>query len=322
MQHPYRRIVLLRVLWRAVAAALATASVLAVAALLGVCPAQATALRLAKCDVQPGVVGGGTRAVDDSWDHDLQVIANIKAYPPAEPVVCLLGGSAARECIIGDMSWAAQVQALGATALTYDLGSTGRTFALDAALMENLPSGQLDMIVFIGISVSEFSIVERSDTLPPPYALPTPTFPAPPWQQHMYGPSNNLPVAQKRALVSQWIANNSSFFQADFSANRRMLKRLITVCKSRGLHPVLVETPRNMAIIGHRMDAPLSRVRRTCRALSAKYSIPFLSGFVGATHLANGDFHDLWHIVRPGRVKWQRLLSKKTAELLQRYDLS
>lgn len=76
-----------------------------------------------------------------------------------------------------------------------------------------------------------------------------------------------------------------------------------------------------MAIIGHTMDAPLSRVTSTCCTLSVKYSIPFLGGFAGAAHVANDDFYDLWHVREAGRIKWQRVLSEKTAELLQLYGL-
>jgi hypothetical protein len=316
IQRPHRRIVLLRVLPRAAVVALATASILVVV-LLCVCPAQATALRRALRDRRPGLVADGAPAKQDDFHHDLQVIANLMADPPAEPVVCLLGGSAARECTISEQVWAAQVQALGATALTYDLGWAVQTFAEEVWLMEALPSGQLDGIVFIGISVGGFTRPQTSNSFP----LPEPVFPLPPWVQHLYSQGYILPVSKKRTQAREWMENRYPLFQANFSASRRMLEQLITVCKSRGLHPVLVETPRNMAIIGRTLDAPISRVESTCRALSIKYSIPFLSGFVGSANLANGDFYDLWHIVEPGRVKWQRLLSEKTAQLLQLYDL-
>jgi hypothetical protein len=35
----------------------------------------------------------------------------------------------------------------------------------------------------------------------------------------------------------------------------------------------------------------------------------------------NRDFFDLAHLVEPGRVKFQRLLSDKTVRLLGRYDM-
>ena len=91
---------------RAVATLAWTASLLVVAALLGACSAPATTPRAAATGVPPGSsdTGGG-----GDWAHVLQVVANLKAQPPAAPVVCLLGGSAARESTIDDASWSTHV---------------------------------------------------------------------------------------------------------------------------------------------------------------------------------------------------------------------
>ena len=35
----------------------------------------------------------------------------------------------------------------------------------------------------------------------------------------------------------------------------------------------------------------------------------------------DADFFDLWHLVEPGRVKYQDRVAAKTASLLQRYGL-
>jgi hypothetical protein len=316
-----RRSAISSILSRALAALQGTAGLLALAALLSVSSAQATALRFANADPRPSLAADRVSGVQDSWKdpwiHDLQVIADLKASPSAEPVVCLLGGSSARECTISDEAWAAQVQELGESALTYNLGSSDRTFAQDVALMEALPRGQLNMIVFIGMSAPGMARAEASVSI----TLPAPTFPLPPWSQHYAVVDTTLPVLQKLAQVSSWMADGYPALQANYGTARMMLERLIVGCKARGLHPVLVDLPQDTAIIGHAMDAPISRCGSTCRALSVKYSIPYLGGLADAANLANGDFYDLWHIHASGRVKWQRLLSEKTAELLQLYGL-
>ncbi len=122
-------------------------------------------------------------------------------------------------------------------------------------------------------------------------------------------------MSEKRAQVSYWMSTRYPLFQANYDTGRMMLERLIVVCKARGLHPVLFEEPRDMAIIGHALDAPFSRYRSTCRTLSLKYSIPFLGGFVGAANLANGDFYDIWHIARagPGQVAEAPVREDRTA---------
>ena len=83
---------------------------------------------------RPVDTGGG-----GDWAHVLQVVANLKAQPPAAPVVCLLGGSAARESTIDDASWAAQVEQLGGpSVVAYNLGSRNRTLAQDVELVRAL----------------------------------------------------------------------------------------------------------------------------------------------------------------------------------------
>ena len=305
----------------ALGAALGDAQARAFVLLPAVCyPTSWTITSVAVAESNPDPRPGGPEkasAYQDVWTHDQQVIANLKARPPATPVVCLLGGSSARECTISDERWAAQVRALGTKARTYNLGSSNRTFAESLALIRALPGGRLHMIVFIGVSPGSFGRRVTSASI----TLPAPTFPLPPWRQHVVSQDRILSLQAKRALVSRWMAEVYPVFQSQYSTQSMLLERLITVCKSRDLHPILVEVPRNMAIIGHAMDRPISRVRRTCRALSAEYSIPFLGGFVGAANLANLDFYDTSHIVEPGRVKWQRLLSRETARQLRHYGL-
>ena len=56
--------------------------------------------------------------------------------------------------------------------------------------------------------------------------------------------------------------------------------------------------------------------------LAKKHGVPWVS-FVSAARarLQNADFYDLWHLVEPGRVVWQKLLSEKTVTLLEKYGL-
>ena len=55
-----------------------------------------------------------------------------------------------------------------------------------------------------------------------------------------------------------------------------------------------------------------------CKAVAAAENVPSVS-FVAEAHVPNAGFYDLWHLVQPGRVTWQKLLSAKTAELLKTY---
>ena len=310
---------------RAVATLAWTACLLAVAALLGACSAQATTSGAAATVVAPVASAAGapsakpaatpSAAGGDDWAHVLQVVANLKAQPPDEPVICLLGGSAARESTIDDASWAAQINELGGpSVVAYNLGSRNRTLEQDVELVQALPKTR--GIVYIGINVGRFTAPPSHPTLD----LPEPTASLPPYRQHQYSQSKILSVAKKTSLLSDWLATRYPVFKQNYATCLKTLDKLVATCERRGLHPVLLELPRDTQIIGSALDAPVARFTTSCRALARKHGIPWVS-FVSAARLPNADFYDLWHLVEPGRTVWQRLLSAKTVTLLDKYGL-
>ena len=56
------------------------------------------------------------------------------------------------------------------------------------------------------------------------------------------------------------------------------------------------------------------------RASPARWNIPWLH-FNGAAHFRDSDFFDIFHLVEPGRVKYQSILSDKTIRLLKQYRM-
>lgn len=257
----------------------------------------------------PALIGGS------DWYHALDVIAALNKTPPEVPTLLLTGGSVARECTVGDEAWAAQVQRRGGPeVVAYNISSRNRTFYEEVALVRGLPVSP--MIVFIGINLERFTS--------PPQTMDISLTPDPArsanYKPHHVTESNILTLAQKRAAVSYWVTKRYPVFRSRYAYNLRQLERLIRVCKRRGLHPVMLDLPRNMAVIGHAFDDPISRYQRGCRALAKEYRVPFIN-FVADAHLLNRDFYDLGHLVEPGRPKFQRLLSDKTIALLERYGM-
>jgi hypothetical protein len=302
---------------RRVAAALTWAACLLAAALLGACSAQATTSTTAAAGVTPGAsapttdAGGG-----NDWAHVLQVVANLKAQPPAEPVVVLFGGSAARESTISDSSWRAQIESGGGPATAaYNLGSRNRTLAQNVAIVKALP--EAPTLVYIGINVGAFTSAQKTATI----SLPAPVTPLPAYEQHSYSQSKILSVAKKQALLHGWLADRYPAFSRNYASSLKTLERLIVACKDRGMHPVLLELPRDTAIIGHALDAPVARYTSGCRALAKKQGVPWVGDFVSKSRLPDSAFYDLWHLVEPGRTAWQRLLSAKTVDLLKKYGM-
>ena len=247
-----------------VAAALAWAACLLVATFLGACSGQAVtggagglapgSSAAAAQSANPGATPSAAAGGGSDWAHVLQVVASLKAQPPAEPVVCLLGGSAARESTIDDASWAAQVKQLGGPPVAaYNLGSRNRTLAQDIELIRALP--KTPGIVYIGINVGRFTAAPAHPTID----LPEPAQSLPPYRQHQYGQSRILGDARKRALLAKWLAERYPLFEKNYATSLQALDKLVATCKSRGLHPVLLELPRNQELIGRALDAPVAR---------------------------------------------------------------
>jgi hypothetical protein len=253
----------------------------------------------------PSQAGVVVRTGSD-WLHIQEVIAGLKADPPPVPVVYLLGGSAARECTVSDTSWAAQVlQRGGPTVLTYNLGSIHQSFRQDLTIVPTLPA--IPTVTLIGLNFGRFTST----------AGPTR---AERYTQHHYSIKHILSNAKKRWLVTDWLKRRYPVFKARFSYGLSLLDQLVATCQQDDLHPVLLELPLNLQIVGHAFDAPRAKIRSACQALAKKYHIPYID-FVQKAGMVSGDFYDLVHLVEPGRVKYQRRLCGRLAELLRQYGM-
>jgi hypothetical protein len=301
--------------------ALVAACLLIVAAVLGACSSPATSSGVSALTRQASTGASGTPAAQgkaaagvNDWTHVLQVLTMFKSSPPKDPVVVLLGGSAARESTISDTgadSWAAQVAAdSGPAVATFNLGSRNRTLAQDVKIVTYLPKGAL---VFIGVNIGRFTEPKSSP------AIVLPSSPAlSPYKQHQYSVSNRLSDAKKKLMLQQWLVKRYPEFKKHFALNAKLLATLVQKCKALGLRPVLLDLPRNTAIIGKALDKPVSRMTAAAKSVAAKQGVPWVS-FVSQANLPDASFYDLWHVVMPGRATWQALLGRKTADLLKSY---
>ncbi len=257
--------------------------------------------------------GAAKAASGADWARVLDILAFMQADRPAKPVVVLLGGSAARESTISDKAWRAQIEDKGGPAsLAWNMGSRNRTMAQNVAIVKNLP--KVPTIVYIGINLGSFTSAQRTATIKVQSASSGP----PRLQQpHQYGTKTTgvLSTAKKKALVKSWLRDRYPVYKRNFATSASVLVTLIKVCQTRGFYPVLFELPRNTAVIGGSLNAPTAKYRVKCRRLAAKYHVPWVS-LVSAARLPNRSFYDLWHLVEPGRTKWQALLSAKTAKIL------
>lgn len=250
--------------------------------------------------------------------HRLHIVANLRAEEPRSPVLLLLGGSSAREATVDDTSWAADIARLGGPPVTvHNLGCRHDTFAEDLQFAKLLPENA-PMIVFIGVNLGRFANPKKPA---PPITLPEPMDPPPAYVQHIYSVTKSVqPRETKAHYLRYWLKVRDPQFQERFEYNLDLLARVVETCLLRGLYPVLLDLPRDLDVIGRSLDSQVARVKAGCAMISKIYDVPWVTPVKGSG-LVDADFFDLWHLVEPGRVKYQARISAKTVGLLQKYGL-
>ena len=249
------------------------------------------------------------------WQHCVQVVANLRAKHPKVPLVVLLGGSSARECTVLDDNWERQIKKRsGYVVDAYNLGSKHRSYAQDLAFVKLLPKG-VPTIVYIGVNLGRFCLPPGSATITLPRARPLARYP-----QHVYHANRIQSWSTKQYYVRYWLSARYPEFRSYYASELGVLQKIIRVCKQRNLRVALVDLPRDLPVIGSALNGPVSRYHDGCAALARRWSIPWLH-FNGSAHFADRDFFDIFHLVEPGRVKYQSILSDKTIRLLKKYHM-
>ena len=247
----------------------------------------------------------GTATVGD-WDHVLQVVAWLRYRTPQRRVVYLFGGSAARESVASERSWAAQMRAVsGRSAVTYVVAKRCQTYVEDTRIVNQLPKGR--GVALISVGVTRFTMKHTSASVP---RNSTRSRPPGPWYQHHYDWRAMLSAAEKRRLVRVWVRDRYGVFLSRYPDRLVQLDQLIQACLARGLRPVLLEMPLNLPVIGHAFDDARVTYQKGCLGLAAEYDIEYVR-FVSKIGLRGTDFYDLQHLLPSGRSKWQARLARE-----------
>ena len=135
------------------------------------------------------------------------------------------------------------------------------------------------------------------------------------YRQHVYTLAKNHSDGQKRRMVKTWLADRYPVFRRNLKYNLAMLEQVLVRCRERGVHAVIVELPLNRDVVGKRFGKAVVLYRVPAMALAAEYDVPYVDVNAAAA-VPNGDFHDLSHLVEPGRVLWQRQLARALVPLL------
>jgi hypothetical protein len=297
------------------AAACAAALTAAVAALaLAAAPANASTGGPAAAGAASGsptpdaVLAGrrGFRGRAGDWDHVCQVVDWLRYRTPPRHVVYLLGGSASRESVTDEAGWSKSLSTrLGRRVAAYVVSSSCQTFVEDARVVADLPKGQ--GVALITVGMSRFNMEHPPSSVP---ATAVRTTPPGPWWQHHYDGRSPLSLATKRQLVQRWRVDHLQGFTDRYPDRIAELETLIQACLERGIRPVLLEMPLNVAAAQHQLDDVLAMYRQGCADLAGKYDIRYLD-FLSALDLPSSDFYDLWHLLPDGRARWQDRLTRE-----------
>lgn len=142
------------------------------------------------------------------------------------------------------------------------------------------------------------------------FSLPTRTY-----GQHRYNLKAIHTVAQKERMVERWNKKRAPIFRKNLEYNMAMLEELLIRARERGVDVVLLELPWNRAIVGDDFDDAHALYQPRVGELADEYGVPYLD-FNDELPLTNADFHDLSHLVEPGRVLWERRLAEELSRLL------
>jgi len=132
---------------------------------------------------------------------------------------------------------------------------------------------------------------------------------------HRYNLKGNHTVAQKERMVERWNKRRAPVFRKNLDYNMAMLEQLLKRAGERSIDVLLLELPWNREIIGEDFDDARAMYRPRVRELADEFGVPYVD-FNDELPLTNADFHDLSHLVEPGRVVWETRLAEELARLL------
>ena len=96
------------------------------------------------------------RNPQDSFIYVSWMVGRARREPPDTPGLYLLGGSSARESIVGGDALAAEIEALGGPRVAaYDLGSMNQNFAESLAVVDSVPDTPAWLLV--GVNLGRFT---------------------------------------------------------------------------------------------------------------------------------------------------------------------
>jgi len=286
-------------------------------------------------------------------------IANLKQHEATSPAVCILGGSATRECIVSQSSLSSAIaERWGRRPLVKMLASSVQDYPRALAIVDNLQLVEGSIIViavhhcpFASPRTSATNELKGIDLLMQSPALrdlvarrlggsPSNSLReglkvylgdyrgvrgvdpfrgrSVAYLMHRYSKTHIVSNAAKRRRVDYWLNGKKGkpggAFDTYFAFNAACLTETVKLARSKGLQVLLMECPQNAFIVGTAFDRYKTTYRPLCQKLVDEQGAHYVDINVSAG-LVNMDFRDVYHLVEPGRDKWQAKLADALAQI-------
>ena len=98
--------------------------------------------------------------------------------------------------------------------------------------------------------------------------------------------------------------------------NFAVLEEVLKLARERGYSVALYDQPLNASAAGPDWNGVVPAYQARARKLAAHYHVPYLRIERGV-QLTDHDFADLFHLLAPGRAKWQPEMARQLATVFR-----
>ena len=134
---------------------------------------------------------------------------------------------------------------------------------------------------------------------------------------HYYPPGakGHLPLGKRRNVLYV-LADDVRKYRQYGDYNLAMLEEILILARERGFSVALYDQPLNASAAGPDWAGVVPAYRARCRSLARRYGVAYLH-IERAVDLRDDDFADLFHLLAPGRAKWQPEMARQLAASLR-----
>ena len=137
------------------------------------------------------------------------------------------------------------------------------------------------------------------------------------YAKHYYPPGakGHLPLGKRRNVLHV-LENDVRLYRLYSAYNLAVLEEILKLARERGFSVALYDQPLNASAAGPDWAGVVPAYRAACRELAREYGVAYLHIERGVK-LADADFADLFHLLAPGRAKWQPEMARQLAAALR-----